>query len=275
MKTAFKILPSISEGKGLHMLAEIGSEGLSMLYYSVSPVKVEGWLNFQFKKNIPSPEMAAELRQLTGKEELPEFNSCHIFFNFKDSMLVPSAYFKEGTAAAMLDCKFGTQPTDAIFSEEVEGMNAMNVYRVNDYVYNILNSQFLSAVFYHSQTLLLPFLQSLKEELYCTINQHSIRVVLFKSDKLQLVQYFDYGTPSDVAYHLLNTCSLHGVSPDEVKLTLDGFIDKKSHLYEELYRYFLNIRLSELPADVELSGELHGMPVHFYSHLISLVQCVS
>jgi hypothetical protein len=232
-------------------------------------------MNFQFEKNMPLPGIATELNEFIGKENLPEFNSCHIFFNFKESMLVPDPYFKEAAAAAMLDCKYGPQPTDAIFSEPVEGMNAVNVYRVNDYVYNILNSRFLSAVFYHAHTLLLPFLQKQQQELYCTIYQHSIRVILFMGGKLQLVQYFDYGTPSDVAYHLLNTCSQHQVPPSTVSLTLTGFIDKDSHLYEELYRYFLNIDFAALPGEVGLSEEVGTMPPHFFSHLISLAQCVS
>jgi hypothetical protein len=275
LKTAFKILPPDPAGKNLHLLAEIGSEGLSLLYYSTSPVSIEGWMNFQFEKNMPSPDMAAELNELIGKESLPEFNSCHIFFNFKESLLVPVQYFKEATAASMLECKYGAQPTDAIFSEQLEGMNAVNVYRVNDYIYNNLNSRFLSAVFYHTHTLLLPFLQRQQQELFCTIYQHSIRVILFREDKLQLVQYFDYSTPSDVAYHLMNTCSQHQVSPSEVRLTLTGFIDKDSNLYEELYRYFLEIQFAELPEGVELSTGVSSMPAHFFSHLISLVQCVS
>lgn len=231
-------------------------------------------MNYQFEMNLPAAEMATDLNQLLGKETLPEFNSCHIFFNFKEVMLVPGQFFKDSAAASMLDCKFGEQPTDAIFSEPVEGMKAINLYRVNDYIYNILNSRFLSAVFYHSHTLLIPFLQRQQQELFCTIYQHSIRVFLFRDDKLQLVQYFDYSTPSDVAYHLMNTCSLHQASPSEIRLTLTGFIDKESNLYEELYRYFLNIQIQE-SGDIELSGEVGEMPAHFFSHLISLVQCVS
>lgn len=231
-------------------------------------------MNYQFEMNLPAAEMATDLNQLLGTETLPEFNSCHIFFNFKECMLVPEQYFKEPAGATMLDCKFGAQPTDAIFSEEVDGLNAINLYRVNDYIYNILNSRFLSAVFYHSHTLLIPFLKRQQEELFCTVSLHSIRVILFRDEKLQLVQYFDYSTPSDVAYHLMNTCSQHQVSPSEIKLTLTGFIDKDSILYEELYRYFLNIQIQEA-GDAELSGEVSGMPAHFFSHLISLVQCVS
>jgi hypothetical protein len=275
LKTAFKILPLNEAGQPLHLLAEIGYHGLSLIYYSDAPLQVEGWMNFHFDKNMPSSGMGAAIDKLVEKEELPAFSSCHIFFSFKESLIVPAEYFRQADAAGMLDCLYGAQPTDAVFSEPLEAMNAVNVYRVDDQLYNTLNSRFLSAVFYHSNTLLLPYLQRLGVELFCTIYQNSIRVILFKENKLQLVQHFDYNTPADVAYHLLNTCSQHQVSPSEVKLLLSGFIDKDSNLFEELYKYFLNISLDKLPGEVQSSAEVGQMPGHFFSHLISLAQCVS
>lgn len=259
----------------LHFLAEIGDEGLSIIYYSIAPFRVEGWINFHFDKNQPASGMAAALSKLLENEDLPVYNSCHIFFNFKQSMSVPVEFYKESEAAAMLDCLYGAQPTDAVFSEPVNVLDAINVYRVDDQLYNLLNNKFPSAVFYHTHTLLIPYLLRLNKELFCTIYQDNIRVVLIKKNKLQLVQYFDYNTPSDVAYHLLNVCARHNISPSEVDLTLSGFIEKDSNLYEELYRYFLNIELDEVAADIEVSGEVSQTPPHFFSHLIALAECVS
>jgi hypothetical protein len=275
LKTAFKILPTAPATLPQHLLIEIGQEGLSIIYYSIAPFQVEGWMNFHFDKNQPSSQMAAAVDELLEKESLPPLNSCHIFFNFKESTLVPRKFFREEEAAAMLDCLYGSQPTDAVFWEPLNSIDAVNIYRVDDQLYNLLNNKFLSAVFYHSHSILLPYLLRVQEELFCTVYQDSIRVVLSRGDKLQIVQYFEYNTPSDVAYHLLNVCGRHQVSPSEIRLNLTGFIERDSNLYEELYKYFLDIRLAELPDGVLLSGGVSEMPAHFFSHLIALGQCVS
>ena len=268
-------MPADAEADAQHMLAEIGHDGLSILYYSPNPMHVRGWMNFPFEKNLATSLKGAALSDLLEREALPAFTTCHIFFNFKETMLVPQEFFKEPIASSMLDCIHGPQPTDAVFSEQVPGIEAVNVYRVDDFIYNSLNSRFLSAVFYHSNTLLLPYLLKKQVELFVTIYQDSIRVILFREDRLQLAQYFEYNTPSDVAYHLLNVCQQHAISPAEIRLLLSGFIQSDSNLYDELYRYFLNIELEETAEPVTMGEEVQQMPAHFYSHLISLAKCVS
>ncbi len=275
MKTAFKILPASPATQPLHLLIETGQEGVSLIYYSTAPFQVDGWMNFHFDKNQPASQIASAVKYLLENESLPAFNTCHIFFNFKESTLVPREFFREGQASAILDCLYGSQPTDAVFSEAVNAIDAVNVYRVDDQFYNLLNNKFPSAVFYHSHTVLLPYLLRVQEALYCTVYQDNIRVILNQGNKLQIVQYFEYNTPSDVAYHLLNVCGRHQVSASEIELTVGGFIEKDSNLYEELYKYFLNISLTELPGELRLSPEVSEVPPHFFSHLIALAQCVS
>ncbi len=274
MKTAFKILPAVTADKRLHLLIEIGCEGASFIYYSTDSLKIEGLVIMQAEKNITTADLTKEIEQVLQAEQPAEFASCHICYNFKETILVPASYFNESEVGAMMDCVTGVQADSITFTAPLNELNATNIFRVNAAINNILHNKFPAAHFHHTHTLLLPLLQQEQQQLFCIIYHNSIKVILFKTNKLQLVQQFEYSTPSDVAYHLLNTCSLHQVSPSEIVLTLSGFIDKDSNLYDELYRYFLNIRFCELPAAVQVSDEMGEMPAHFFSHLISLVPCV-
>ena len=150
----------------MHLLAEIGHDGLSLIYYAADSLQVNGWINYQFEKNLPTSLKGHALAKLLEKEAFPQYASCYIFFNFKETMLVPNTFFREQHAAAMIDCIHGPQPTDAVFSEAVPAFDAMNIYRVDDYIYNTLNTKFLSAVFYHSNTLFLPYLLQQHNELF-------------------------------------------------------------------------------------------------------------
>ena len=102
-----------------------------------------------------------------------------------------------------------------------------------------------------------------------------MKVVLFKGGEVQMVQIFEYTTPTDAAYQLLNICNQYDLSPKEIPLTVSGFIDKKSNLFDELYRYFLNIDLDKPDNGVAIATHISQYPVHFFSHLILLVKCVS
>lgn len=274
MKTAFKILPASAAENPLHLLIEIGWEGISFLYYAADSLKIEAVVIMQAEKNIIAAELAKEIELVLQAESPAEFASCHICYNFKETILVPASYFNESEVAAMMDCVTGIQADSITFTAPVNELNATNIFRVNAAINNILHDKFSAAHFHHTHNLLLPLLQQQQQQFFCIIYHNSIKVILFKENMLQLVQQFEYSTPTDVAYHLLNTCSLHQVSPSEIVLTLSGFIDKDSNLYDELYRYFLNIQFCQLPATVQVTDEMGEMPAHLFSHLISLVPCV-
>lgn len=274
MKTAFKILPSQKNEVALHLLMEVGWEGVSLLWYQSAPLIIEGLHIFKNDKLLPGTELAYQLKEIIQTQNLPSFTQCHILYNFKESMLVPDAFFIEKNISSMLDTLYGRQPVTTVFSEAIKAMDAKNIYRVPAAVDMVLRTDFPAAVFQHSNTILLPFLQQNQQQLFCIVYHNSIKVFLFVDYILQHVQFYPYNTPSDVAYHLLNTCQLHQVLPAEITLTLAGFIDQDSNLYQELYRYFLHIRFNDPAADVQLNEEISQLPVHFFGHLINAAQCV-
>lgn len=273
MKTAFKILPALSTGKDYHLLAEAGRDGISLVWYSKDPLKVEGLFVYHSQKNITDLTLAEELQKLFAGENLPHYQSCRICYNFKESLLVPDEYYKEQYRSRMLDCVYGDMPGNRDFSAPVKSINAMNIYRVPDAVEEALGNRFFAAETFHSNSSLIAYAQ--EKDLYCIIYNSYIKTLLFINGRLQLVQLYDYSMPADVAYHLLNICAQHGVSPSEITLTLSGFIDKQSNLYEELYRYFLHINMDELPEGIEVADDIRTYPGHFFSFLIALVKCAS
>lgn len=273
MKTAFKILPALSTGKAYHLLAEAGRDGISLVWYSRDPLKVEGLFVYHSQKNITELTLAEEMQQLLASENLPHYHSCSICYNFKESLIVPGEYYKEQNNMQLLDCLYGEMPGSKYFSEQVKDMNATNVYRVPGAVEEALGNRFFAATTIHSNSWLISCTK--QKDLYCIIYNSYIKALLFIDGRLQLVQLYDYSTPADVAYHLLNICTQHQLSPSAITLTLSGFIDRQSNLYEELYRYFLHINLDELPERVEVADEIRTYPDHFFSFLIALLTCAS
>ena len=127
----------------------------------------------------------------------------------------------------------------------------------------------------HSTSLQLKKADLNLDTIHCIVYPNSIKVLFYREDKIQLVQYFSYNIALDVVYHLLNVCAQHSVEADSITILLSGMIDEKSNLYNEIYKYFLMINLNQLPANVSLSDEVMQYPHHFFSHLISLASCVS
>ncbi|MBK7346621.1 MAG: DUF3822 family protein [Chitinophagaceae bacterium] len=111
------------------------------------------------------------------------------------------------------------------------------------------------------------------DTLHCIVYNRQIKVLFYKNGKLQLLQYYAYGTAADMLYCLLNVCAQYDVSPASVSLVLYGLIEQNSNLYKEIYNYFLNVEMASLPEAISLSEEIKQHPPHFFAHLIIPALC--
>jgi Protein of unknown function (DUF3822) len=275
LKTAFKIQPMDNTASGCHLLIEAGWEGISFVYYSIDPLKVEGLYIYHFEKNSTALQIADELSLFFKEENLPEYLSCIISYNFKECTLLPSSLYNEALLPQMLNILYADNAEVNNYAEKINAQDAHMLYRVNHHIDSVIRKEFPGAQVHHSNFFQLPVLSQHIDSMYCIIYQNSMKVVLFKEGVLQIVQIFEYTTPSDVAYQLLNICNQHDLSSRQITITVSGFIDKKSNLFDELYRYFLNIDLDKPDNGVAIATHISQYPVHFFSHLILLVKCVS
>jgi hypothetical protein len=98
--------------------------------------------------------------------------------------------------------------------------------------------------------------------------------VLRKNGQLQVIQNFEFNTPEDAIYHLLNICQSFETDATQTILTVSGMVDADSNLYNELHKYFLQINFADLPDNFKYTEEIKNYPVHYFSHLFATAICV-
>ena len=268
-------MPQLQRYEAYHLIVEAGWDAVSLVYFTRDPLCIQALYIYQVPKDSPAAQLAEELGEVFKNENLPNHKSCHICYNFKEFALVPTAFFKESNLHEMIALLHGENNNSSSFAEKVDDMDMLVAHRVDKRIEALLSRQFPAAQRHHSLALQLSVLSKGPDTLFCTVYQHSIKVILFKNDALQIARFFEYTTPADVAYHLLNVCGQHEYSPESGRLLLSGLIDHKSNLYEELYRYFLNIELDEGNKEVATAQAVSQYPVHFFSPLTLLATCVS
>ena len=276
MKIAFKIPPVTNNFSDMHLLVEAGKENISFLILFKNPFSVEGFYSYNLHPNISPADYAVALKNILEEEEVLKhlFSTVSIFYNFNTASLIPAAYFVEEEKNTVCDVMFGQDKTALCFHENVRGQAIKLLYRVPEKIYESLNNLFPKNIFAHSTSEQVGLSGNDIPLLQCIIYHSSIKVLLFKNDKIQLVQYFDYETPADVCYHLLNVCERFQISTASVNLVLCGMIDKDSGLYTEIYKYFLHVSFSKAVTAVNIGESLQELPPHFYHHLTALAQCV-
>jgi hypothetical protein len=277
LKVAFKIPPIIEDISASHLLVELRNCEVSFLIFSNMPFALKGFYVYELDKNLPAAIYANELKTIIDNEGIlhQSFATVQVCYNFNTSTLVPKDFFVEAEKENMLELMFGKDASAYCFYEDVLDNDMKIVYRVASKIYETVNELFPKNKFSHASSMQLQENKLEGDMLECMVYHNTIKLILCKNSKLQIVQFFDYETPIDVSYHLLNVCERFAVSPSIVKLVLSGMIDVQSNLYDDIHKYFLDIHFATLPEDTIVSEEMKAHPTHFYHNLTDLAQCVS
>ncbi len=275
MKVSYNNTDNLDLNNPTDIVMEIGEYGVSIAWYNSQTNSIEGVKSYQFKNNNSS-EIADHLSEIF-KENFIQGKRATLFLDFKESMITPEKYYNSETNSEALNLLFGKK--DSILKDEKIKLlnhsnleNAFNIYRVEKDIYSVINNFYPDSNIYHSSS---KQIEKAENGLTLSIFNNIIKLLLKDDDGFKFVKHFNYKTPLDVVFVLLDVCKNYKVSPQNIQLNLKGMIDKESNLFKEIEKYFMNVKF-ELPhADVKFNFQNDEESNHYFSNLTHLIKCVS
>lgn len=260
----------------MHLLVEAGCYGMSFAWYRKDPLVLHGVAVYNFNGKIMPEHVADEISKIIKAN--PSYTAMAIditiCYDWKENILVPAAHFDPEKVGHMLHLVHDTHTGYKIRTDQVKPLGCFNVYAVDERIDEIFNTQFHGASLFHSSSLVLQQLPMEGKMLYCIFFHNCINLFLI-DDRLLFSGQFQFKKPADAAYHLLNCCAQYDIEPSSVQLRLSGMIDAHSTLYNELYKYFLHIEFDPALKEISTNERVSFYPSHFFSHLTSMISCVS
>jgi hypothetical protein len=274
LKLSFFIQPAFFDTANANLYVEINEQGLS--YIILENEIFVALAVYQFENGFKDDASAAYIHQIIKEQPvlLEKFNAVHLLYSFTSSILVPQRFMKDLDQNAAIQLVYGDASERVIRTEFIYPHAIQNIYGIPAEVNKVLSRYFGFAAVNHIYTLLPNLVKDPGNHLYCIFSAGNLKIILMKDGKLQVIQNFQYGTPGDVAYCLLNLCKCFGVDEQGINVRLCGMIDASSALYKELHKYFLLMTFESLPAQYQYPEAIHQYPAHYFSHLFSIATCV-
>ena len=257
------------------LLVQAGRQGISFIWLNDETNIFFGVEVYHFARHSTDSDIATAINDILSAENLHQqhFQKIFVTWCFDENILVPFEYFDANHTNAMLQLVYGDASEAVPQHELVLAHNLHTVYRIPVAVKNVFANWFPFCIQNHQASLLANFEKVNRNLLYCLFYPNACTVMLRKNGQLQVIQNFEFGSPEDVVYHLLNICSsFDAVAP--TALTVSGMIDADSNLYNELYKYFLQVEFAGLPGNFNYTGEITEQPAHYFSHLFATALCV-
>lgn len=202
------------------------------------------------------------------------YTETKVYANSPFAVLIPAGQFNKQIAEDYLSVSFGEAHRQVMRYDELSAdMGIVTAFRLEEEVPEQINRRLIMVEFHHVFSKMAEHLlqqdNKATDKIKVQFYYKHIIVGVMKNSKLHLVQFFNYQTPEDVLYYLLNICQQLGLHTAQVVLEISGMIDLQSALYNELNKYFANIAMEEVNMK-NLPQDFHHYPPHYLSPFFNL-----
>ena len=257
------------------LLVQAGKQGISFIQLNDDSNTFFAVQVYHFTRHLADADIAAAINDILSSGNLHQqhFQKIIVTWCFEENIIVPFEYFDANHSGAMLQLVYGEASQAVPQHELILAHNLHTLYRIPVAVKNVFATWFPFCIQNHQSSLLINFEKVNRNLLYCIFYPNSFTVLLRRNGQLQVIQNFEFSSPEDVVYHLLNICrSFDAAAP--ITLTLSGMVDANSNLYNELYKYFLQVEFAGLPGNFNYTDEIKEQPAHYFSYLFTTALCV-
>ena len=202
------------------------------------------------------------------------YKRIQVCYDRPQSILIPTPAYREEDTRSMLETSYGITGYDMVFTDRILSWQMNNSYAVPKEIHQWVTDNFSRADIFHQYSVAIKNIEVATEEAHFMLEfrPDDFSLIICKGADLVLAQSYLYTSPPDVIYYLLKACMAVGVTPENIRLSLSGMIDRQSILYRELYQYFIAIEFKQ-PTWSTVQG--HVYPAHFFTSLNDLARCAS
>lgn len=227
-----------------------------------------------------SKKLHPALQEIFSEDEILKlpFQKKTVGFINNKCTFVPNKFYQQEQVDTYLSKQVGSIDADQIFVDEVEMMDAKNVYAFDQEIYFLVKGYIPNARFFHNATSVLQGFVSNQnstsgKKVYVNVKGDHIQIALLENQELIFSNSFAFQNEQDFIYHVMLVFDQFGLSPELNSVVLSGQITKDSKIYRMLFRYINKIQFSKAPSAIQLGGSYEGIPTHFFFDLFSLGLC--
>ena len=239
---------SLQKTKDIELSIQFSLDGFSFCIIDTNTKENIYFKEYQFEKTLNSPEDLLKKIITIFKQDTNlqiAYGAVSVIHQNSLSTIVPNKYFDKNALVTYLDFNIKILKTDFIAFDNLNAMDAKNVYVPYVNINNYLFQNFGEFEYQHHSTVLLEKLLKLEgsnhKKMYVNVSKSSFDVVVLENKKLIFSNSFSYATKEDFIYYILFTVEQTHLDTALFNLYFMGEIYIESEIYKITYTYIKNI----------------------------------
>ena len=248
--------------------------------FTISDLSGREIIDFVYFESV-QPVDLNEVSFLLNHEKLNEVNFSDVILvhNRLEMALVPSSIYKPELSSTILETIHGDLTPLEIMVDDVHQWELHNVYGWKPELLSLVSSKFpqvrniqfstagLRSLF---KTLSFEKEQWMKVYFY----KNAFHLLVLKDNQLQLSQTFNFETPQDIIYNILNVVDRLKLDLASISVDVSGLLDANSETWSEFNKFFVTVSLEECPSIENSSKSEEHLPSHYYTPFLITPRCV-
>ncbi len=268
-------IDSIDTGNA-YLLVQSGESFLGFASFHPVEKKVNGWMIYQLDHDLSSSALEEKLQAIIVAHPWvqKDYHKTVFVQHAAKNILVPVALNKEEDKEYLFELMHGQQQNKLQIKDFVVQQRLVNHYAVDHIVGRLLHQHFPKGEWWHIQSLLLTKNAAGGIRITATIWFNELQLTVENNGQWILLQSYNYHTPEDVLYYILNIMQQLEYTQEETTVVLQGMIDQRSKLYDVLQQYIFNLQLND-ELQFQFPATTEEQPVHLSASLDQILACVS
>ncbi|CAM1371012.1 DUF3822 family protein [Tenacibaculum xiamenense] len=245
-----KKISAIAPHKSLSI--QFSLDGFSFCIRNSESKEVLNYTEYSFEKTVASPELLLEkIMFIFGNDPELQQDFTNVFAIHQNSLatIVPSECFDRNNLKPYLNFSVKTLSTDFLTYDNLEAIEAHNVYIPYVNINNFIFQNFGEFEYQHHASILinklLPYSKSVEKEMFVYVGVSQMDILVVHNKQLVLYNSFLFETKEDFIYYILFVAEQLHLDPELFNLTLLGNIEETSDLYQITYNFVRNINFIE------------------------------
>lgn len=196
------------------------------------------------------------------------------------STLIPTALYDPALKTDYFKINHTLDANDELLAEKLKYIDSHNIYSLNKNIKQLFLKKFVGINFlHHSSSLinntLFKYKNASNTKIIVHVQATHMEIIAVQDKNLIFYNSFDYKSQEDFIYYILFVYDQLKLNPEEQEVELIGEINKKSNLYDILFKYIRFIKFGSRIESFKYHTNLDSLPSHFFYNLFNQYTCVS
>ena len=258
---------TVTHSKDKKLSIQFNLDGFSFCIINNTTKETSYFSEYIFKEKQLTPENLLKKIEEIFKTDIhlqKDFLSVLVIHQNNLFSLVPDPYFSEDILSEYLNFNIKTLATDFIAYDDIESINAKNVYVPYVNINNYLFQNFGAFEYKHHLTVLIEKLISANntadKKVFVNVSKENYDIVVLENKQLQFSNSFNFQTKEDFIYYILFTFEQLKLDVEKIAVFFTGNIEPESEIYKITYQYIRNVSFleSKNPIFNELDTSKHS-----------------